>query len=48
MGIYILKIVNMAEESEIYRQIRNHGIFKYAKEALKMCQPFNIDRCIGC
>ena len=48
MCIYILKIVNMAEESEINRQIRNHVIFTYAKEALKICQQFSIDRCIGC
>ena len=48
MCIYILKIVNMAEETEINRQIRNHMIFTYAKEALKICQQINIDRCIGC
>ena len=48
MCIYILKIVNMVKESEINRQIRNHVIFTYAKEALKICQQFNIDRCIDC
>jgi hypothetical protein len=48
MCIYILKIINMAEESKINRQIRNHVIFTYAKEALKICQQINIDRCIGC
>ena len=38
----------MAEESEINRQIRNHVISTYAKEALKICQQINIGRCIGC
>ena len=47
MCIYILKFVNMAEESEINRQIRNHVIFTYAKEALKFFQQINIDKCIG-
>jgi hypothetical protein len=30
----------MAEESKINRQIRNHVIFTYAKEALKICQHY--------